>query len=98
TGEVHWVKRMMDRYQTTAQQTGARLVPSCGFDSVPSDMGSFYLQLQSLKQHGAPAQHIQMRPRVLKGGLYGGTFASIINLVREAGRVAQVPASLLDWI
>lgn len=96
TGEVHWVKRMMVRYQDTAQQTGARLVPCCGFDSVPSDMSSFYLQQQSIKQYGAPARHIQMRLHVPMDGLSGGSYASIINLVKEAMTDADVRKSLLN--
>ena len=39
TGEVQWVNRMIKRYEKKAQQTGARIVHCCGFDSIPSDMG-----------------------------------------------------------
>src|SRR5699024_1654620 len=55
--------------QAKARESGARLVFSCGFDSVPSDMGSFFLQQQCLERFNEPAERVQMRPRILKGGL-----------------------------
>lgn len=41
TGETQWIKRMIDKYEPAARQSGARIVHCCGFDSVPSDMGVF---------------------------------------------------------
>ncbi|MGE5450484.1 MAG: saccharopine dehydrogenase family protein [Acidobacteriota bacterium] len=84
TGETQWIKQMIDRYEATARQSGARIVHCCGFDSVPSDMGVFFLQQQARQQFGAPATHVKMRVKTLKGGASGGTVASMINVVREA--------------
>ena len=95
-GEVHWVKRMIDRYQSVAEQTGARLIPSCGFDSVPSDMGVFHLQQQALTQFGEPAQHIKMRIHELKVGASGGSILSVSNLVKEALSDGEVRAVMQD--
>lgn len=84
TGETQWIKKMVDRYEAVAKQSGARIVHCCGFDSVPSDMGVYFLQQQAMKQWGAPATHVKMRVKTLKGGASGGTVASMINVVREA--------------
>lgn len=84
TGETPWIRRMVDRYEASAQRSGARIVHCCGFDSVPSDMGVYFLQQQALKQWGTPATHVKMRVRAMKGGASGGTVASAINVVQEA--------------
>lgn len=84
TGEVQWVHRMMARYEADAKASGARIVHCCGFDSVPSDMGVFYLQQQMKATYGALADDIAMRVNRIKGGISGGTAASMLNAVREA--------------
>ena len=84
TGETPWIRRMVGRYEHSAQRSGARLVHCCGFDSVPSDMGVYFLQQQAIRQFGAPATHVKMRVRTLKGGASGGTVASAVNVIREA--------------
>lgn len=84
TGETQWIKRMINRYEAAAQRSGARIVHCCGFDSVPSDMGVYFLQQHAIRQWGQPATQIKMRVKVLKGGASGGTVASIVNVVREA--------------
>ena len=96
TGETQWIKRMIDRYEATAKQTGARIVHCCGFDSIPSDMGVRFLQRQSLERFGEPAVEVKMRVRTLKGGASGGTVASIVNVVREASSDAATRRVLLD--
>lgn len=84
TGETQWIKKMIDSYQDQAVQSGARIVHCCGFDSVPSDMGVYFLQQQALKQWQAPATQVKMRVKSLKGGASGGTVASLINVIQEA--------------
>jgi short subunit dehydrogenase-like uncharacterized protein len=84
TGETPWIRRMVDRYEAPARQSGARIVHCCGFDSVPSDMGVYFLQQHAMKQWGQPATQIKMRVKALKGGASGGTVASLINVVQEA--------------
>lgn len=86
TGEVHWIRRMIDRYEARAKEMGARLVPCCGFDSVPSDLGMLYTQTEARREWGEPADVVRMRVKAMRGGISGGTAASILNLVREAGR------------
>jgi short subunit dehydrogenase-like uncharacterized protein len=81
TGETPWVRRMIDRYHDEAVRTGARIVPFCGFDSVPADLGVLLL-----------ADHAQQTGRALgritgyyqaKGGFNGGTLASALNLLER---------------
>ncbi len=84
TGEAQWIRQMIERYEGAAKQSGARIVHCCGFDSVPSDMGVYFLQQQAQTLWGGPASQVKMRVKVLKGGASGGTVASMINVVKEA--------------
>jgi len=95
TGETQWIKKMIEKYESQAQQSGARIVHCCGFDSVPSDMGVYYLQQQAQKQFNAPATQVSMRVKTLKGGASGGTVASLINVIQEA---AADPALRKDLV
>ncbi|WP_396623222.1 saccharopine dehydrogenase family protein [Marinobacter sp. W-8] len=85
TGEVQWIRRMIERYEVKAKESGARIVHCCGFDSIPSDMGVWFLQQQAEATFGKPCQDVRMRVKVAKGGLSGGTVASMINVAKEAG-------------
>ncbi|WP_417545511.1 saccharopine dehydrogenase family protein [Marinobacter sp.] len=84
TGEVQWIRRMVDRYEDQAKKSGARIVHCCGFDSIPSDMGVWFLQQQAEKTFGEPCLDVRMRVKVAKGGLSGGTVASMMNVAKEA--------------
>ena len=86
TGEVQWVRAMIDGYATAAEASGARIVPSCGFDSIPSDLGVWFLQQQAEQAFGAPCVAVKMRVKAARGGASGGTVASLLNVVKEAGR------------
>ena len=100
TGEVQWIRRMVDAHHDEAVRTGARIVHCCGFDSVPSDLGQWLLQTTSMERHGAPATHVRLYVRKAKGGFSGGTVASMMNLMEEARdpavrRILGNPYSLL---
>lgn len=84
TGEVQWIRRMIDAHEKTAQASGARIVNCCGFDSIPSDMGVWFLQQEAQKRFGQPCSSIKMRVKAIKGGASGGTVASIVNVAKEA--------------
>ena len=43
TGEPHWIRRMMFSYEEDAKRSGARIVNSCGFDSIPSDLSLIHI-------------------------------------------------------
>jgi len=89
TGEVQWIARMIEQHEETARETGARIVHCCGFDSIPSDLGVYFLQQAATAKFGEPCQQVRMRVRKLKGEFSGGTVASMINVTRE---VAADPA------
>ncbi len=83
TGEVQWIRRMIERYEELARRNGARIVHCCGFDSIPSDLGVHFLQQQSLQAFGEPCEEVNMRVRAMRGGFSGGTAASLLNVARE---------------
>ena len=80
TGEVHWMRRMIDAHETRARESGARIVFTCGFDCIPSDLGTFFLQNEMQARHGLAAAEIKFRVKSFKGGASGGTIASMINM------------------
>lgn len=96
TGEVQWVAQMITRYEAAARKSGARIVHCCGFDSLPSDIGVHYLQQQAKARFGQPCSSVKLRIRSLKGGISGGTVASMINVVKEAARDPALRRQLAD--
>lgn len=84
TGEVQWIRKMIERYEAAAVASGARIVHCCGFDSIPSDMGVFFLQQQARERFDEPCTRVKMRVKAAKGGMSGGTVASLMNVVKEA--------------
>ena len=86
TGEAIFIKDMLDKYQETAKETGARIVNSCGFDSIPSDLGVYFTQQQAEKKFNKACDEIHMRVKAAKGGLSGGTIASMATIFEEVGQ------------
>ncbi len=86
TGEAPWIKRMLGPYEAKAKASGARIVNCCGFDSIPSDLGVYYLQQQAQEKFGSHCNDVKMRVHKLKGGASGGTIASVVNLTKEASK------------
>ncbi len=84
TGEPQWIAKMIHEHEAAAQASGARIVHCCGFDSIPSDMGTYYLQQQAQQQFGQPCNRVKLRVKAIRGGISGGTVASIMELVKEA--------------
>jgi len=84
TGEVQWIRRMIHAYEKTARKSGARIVHCCGFDSIPSDLGVHFLQQQAFERLGQPCTRVKMRVKAMRGGVSGGTVASLMNVVKEA--------------
>jgi short subunit dehydrogenase-like uncharacterized protein len=94
TGEVPWMRRMIDAHHERARQSGARIVHTCGFDSIPSDLGCWAAQQAFLERHGHPAHKVTALFGEQSGGFSGGTAASAFDLAREAAGDAQVRAVL----
>lgn len=93
-GEPQWIRQMIDSHHEAAQESGARIVNSCGFDSVPSDIGVYFLQRYAQQQLGETCRHIKLRVEAIKGGASGGTIASMMNLI-EAAREDRSVARIL---
>jgi short subunit dehydrogenase-like uncharacterized protein len=84
-GEPVWMRQMIDAHQATAQSSGARIVFSCGFDSLPFELGVFFCEETAKKLLGGPVHRVKGRVRVMKGGFSGGTAASMrANFVAAA--------------
>lgn len=83
TGEVGWVRQMIDRHHPQAEAAQLKIVHSCGFDSIPSDMGVFFLQKEAKARWGQYATHIRLFLKAAKGGVSGGTFASMLEILRQ---------------
>ena len=76
-GEPVWMRFMVDAHEAAAKASGARIVFSCGFDSIPSDLGVQLAQEEMIARHGIPASRINGRVRKISGGASGGTVASL---------------------
>ena len=76
TGESHWIAQMMAAHEAAAKKSGARIVFSCGFDSIPFDLGVYFVEQAAKKKFGAYAPRVRGRVRGMEGGLSGGTLAS----------------------
>ena len=76
-GEPLWMRQMIEAHEATAKSTGARIVFSCGFDSLPFELGVFCVQQEARKVFGTPASRVKGRVRVMKGTFSGGTAASM---------------------
>ncbi|GEQ98097.1 saccharopine dehydrogenase [Iodidimonas gelatinilytica] len=85
-GEPAWMRQMIDAHAETAQKNGARIVFSCGFDSVPFDLGVLFLQKEARKTLGGPVKTVKGRVRKMKGGFSGGTAASLKATLASAAQ------------
>jgi short subunit dehydrogenase-like uncharacterized protein len=84
-GEPAWMAAMIGKYEAQAGESGARIVFSCGFDSIPFDCGVWFLQQEAQKRFGTPCAKVRGRVRKMKGTFSGGTMASMLATL-EAGR------------
>lgn len=83
TGETPFIREMIAAHHDTAVASGARIVHCCGYDSIPSDLGAFMLQ-QDMIARGAPAERITTYVGPAKGGVSGGTIASMLHIMEMA--------------
>jgi short subunit dehydrogenase-like uncharacterized protein len=75
-GEPVWMRQMIDAHQAAAQSSGARIVFSCGFDSLPFELGVFLCQERAKEVFRAPVNRVKGRVRAMQGTFSGGTAAS----------------------
>ncbi len=100
TGEVPWMRRMLDAHAEAARASGARIVHCCGFDSIPSDIGVWFIQREAMARLGAPLKRVRLRVERMRGMMSGGTAASMLNIItesrrdKEVGKLARNPYAL----
>ena len=83
TGETHFIRAMIDAHEEEAKTTGARIVHCCGYDSIPSDLGTLMVQEAFKQRHGKYAPQVKMAAVQMRGAPSGGTIASMLNMVDE---------------
>ena len=93
-GEPAWMRQMIDAHEASARTSGARIVFSCGFDSIPFDLGVFFLQQAFRQRFGHAANRVRGRVRRMKGSFSGGTAASLKATMAAAAKDPRV----LDWL
>ena len=96
TGEVPWMAKVIPQVQEAAESSGARIVHTCGFDSIPSDLGTWFLQQQMQARHGVTALRVKGRVGRNRGTASGGTIASMLNMMEEAGRDPSIRKLVAD--
>lgn len=94
SGEPAWMYDTIREYQAAARESGARIVHSCGFDSIPFDLGVYFLQQHAIAHHGGACSKIRGRVRKMKGTFSGGTAASFFETMKRAGQQPEV----LQWL
>lgn len=88
TGETPWVRTLIDRYHAQATIDSTRIIPCCGFDSVPSDLGAYLVVRHLQQEFGTPCKQVNAYFQ-MDGGLNGGTLASAFNLY-DSPRADQI--------
>jgi short subunit dehydrogenase-like uncharacterized protein len=75
TGENHWVKGLIDKHHEEAASKGTRIIPSCGYDSIPSDIGAYF----TISQFNKPVSRVDVYQEAL-GGASGGTTETMFTM------------------
>ncbi|TNE86439.1 MAG: saccharopine dehydrogenase [Deltaproteobacteria bacterium] len=84
TGETPWVRRLIDAHHAKAEADGTRIVPMCGFDSVPSDLGA-WLVAKALADKGEQTREVRAAFKMKSGMVNGGTLASTLAIAEQEG-------------
>jgi short subunit dehydrogenase-like uncharacterized protein len=95
-GETPWMRRMIDAHEATARRSGARIVFSCGYDSLPFELGVFCCEEAAKKTLGVPVSRVKGRIRAMKGTFSGGTAASGRALFEAAAKDPGLLALMRD--
>lgn len=95
-GEPAWMRQMIDAHGEAAKASGARIVFSCGFDSIPFDLGVYFLQEYAKENLGAYLPRVKGRVRKMKGTFSGGTAASLQATLVAAKKDPKIYQLLTD--
>lgn len=83
TGEPNFVRDVIDAHEETASRDGTRIVHCCGYDSIPSDLGTLMVQEAMKQRHGSYASEVKLAAGEMSGGPSGGTLATMMNMVDD---------------
>ncbi len=95
TGETPWVKGLIDQHHVAAQRKGARIIPFCGFDSIPSDLSAHLANQAMLERYGEACVETKVAFSI-RGGFNGGTLASLFNMLASGQSDAMADPFLLN--
>ena len=96
TGEAMFMRESIDLHHKQAADTGARIVHSCGFDSIPSDLTVFALYRRIAEEDAGELADTTFVVRRMAGGFSGGTYASLMGVMRAMSSDAEVRRLLED--
>jgi short subunit dehydrogenase-like uncharacterized protein len=96
TGEVPFMRRTIERHHAEAQASGARIVHTCGYDSVPSDLGTFVVARAYREQYGEDPDSLLHAAGEARGGASGGTVASLLGVLEEGEHDPAMRRLLVD--
>ena len=96
TGETLFIRESIDLYHKQAADTGARIVHSCGFDSVPSDLTVFALYRRAQEDEAGQLTDTNLVVRAMSGGVSGGTIASMMDFLNAVSSDAEARKALND--
>lgn len=95
-GEPIWMRQMIDAHEAEARRSGARIVFSCGYDSLPFELGVFFLQQAAKRRFGSALSRVKGRVRKMKGTFSGGTAASMKAIFSAAANDPSLLPKLRD--
>lgn len=95
TGETPWVKGLIDQHHVAAQRKGARIIPFCGFDSIPSDLSAHLANHAMQQRYGEECVQTKVAFSI-RGGFNGGTLASLFNMLASGQSDAMADLFLLN--
>lgn len=96
TGEVTFMRRTIDAFDALAKASGARIVHCCGYDSIPSDLGTWLAIESYIKRFAVLPARVVHAAGESRGGVSGGTIASMLELFEEIERKPDLKHLLLD--
>ena len=86
SAEIPWIRWIVDRFHEEARRKRTRIVPACGFDAIPSDLGTLALQEHALQAYGRYCSEVTHAVGPILGGVSGGTVASLLGVLDHVDR------------
>ncbi len=95
-GEPNWMRKVIDAHEAAAKASGARIVHSCGFDSIPFELGVWFCEETAKARFGRYLPRVKGRIRAMRGGLSGGTAASGAATMAAIGKDPSLFGLMID--